>query len=112
MNRSFQDVMELLTAIENKEEKLSKRGTICYALRYGLGTGRTSYQMEDRLYNGDMFALLDEIETAWDGNEFIMGVLHTFHEIVHNPEYLPVDTGEELPQLTFAPAPDQQLRLI
>jgi len=28
------------------------------------------------------------------------------------PEYTPVDTGEELPQLSFAPKPDQQLRLI
>ena len=28
------------------------------------------------------------------------------------PEFTPVDTGEELPQLSFAPKPDQQLRLI
>ena len=27
------------------------------------------------------------------------------------PAYAPVDTGEALPQLTFAPAPDQQLRM-
>ena len=47
-------------------------------------------------------------EADQDNYLYLAGLLRDAQPVT---AYAPIDTGESLPQLTFAPAPDQQLRM-
>ena len=111
----METILKHLRTIKDTDKNPNRR-TVADALVYGLCTQRTTINFERMLYDGDIDTVVNQVLASWESTgakDYISGVMY-HARLVGNGQigWLPVDTGEELPQLTFAPKPEQQLRLI